>query len=60
MLAGVLVSAVIGGIAGVGVSLLQNPGGVQMLLSYQLGGMTAVLAFLALVRVSSPSELRRS
>lgn len=51
MLAGVLVAAIIGGIAGLAVSLLQDLGGVQMLLAYQLGGMTAVLVFLSVARV---------
>jgi hypothetical protein len=59
MLAGVLVSAVIGGIAGFCFSLLQGPGVVQMLLSYQIGGMIAVLAFLALATMPLPSEFRR-
>lgn len=59
MLAGVLVSAVIGGIAGLCFSLPQGPGVVHMLLSYQMGGMIAVLSFLALARVPSPAEFRR-
>ena len=54
MIAGVLVSAVIGGLAGLGVALSQNFSGVQMLLFYQLGGMTAILAFLALAGLTSP------
>ena len=60
MLAGVLVAAIIGGIAGLAVSLLQDLGGVQMLLAYQLGGMTAVLVFLSVARVSLQPDVRHS
>jgi integral membrane sensor domain MASE1 len=59
MLAGVLVSAVIGGIAGFWLSLLHGPEVVQMMLSYQMGGIIGVLAFLALATKPLPSEFRR-
>ncbi|TXI06597.1 MAG: hypothetical protein E6Q73_00375 [Pseudorhodobacter sp.] len=46
MLAGTVVSAVFGGLVGLCFAMVQDHGVVQSLLSYQLGGMFAVLAFL--------------
>lgn len=50
MLAGTVVSAVLGGLAGLCLAMVQDHGVVQSLLAYQLGGMIAVLAFLASVQ----------
>lgn len=47
MLAGMVVSAVLGGIAGLCFALTRDHGLAQAILAYQLGGMIAVLTFLA-------------
>ena len=57
MLAGIVVSAVMGGLAGLAFSLSHGSGVLETLLSYQIGGLLAVMAFLALSRTAS---LRRS
>jgi hypothetical protein len=57
MLAGIVVSAVMGGLAGLAFSLSHGSGVLETLLSYQIGGLLAVMAFLALCRTAS---LRRS
>lgn len=46
MLAGTVVSAVMGGLAGLAFALSQDHGVVQSILAYQLGGLVTVLAFL--------------
>lgn len=48
MLAGTVVSAIIGGMAGLTYAVSHGHGLVEILLSYQIGGGTAVLAFVAL------------
>lgn len=50
MLAGTVVSAVMGGLAGLAVAMTRDHTLLQTLMSYQLGGGLAVLAFLAVVR----------
>jgi hypothetical protein len=57
MLAGIVVSAVMGGLAGLAFSLSHGSGVLETLLAYQIGGLLAVMAFLALSRTAS---LRRS
>jgi len=57
MLAGIVVSAVIGGLAGLAFSLSHESGLLETLLGYQIGGLLAVMAFVALAR---PMRLRRS
>jgi hypothetical protein len=57
MLAGIVVSAVMGGLAGMGFALSHGSGVLETLLAYQIGGLLAVMAFLALCRTAS---LRRS
>ena len=47
MLAGMVASAVTGGLVGLGYALTQDHGVVQTILSYQLGGFIALLTFLA-------------
>jgi hypothetical protein len=57
MLAGLMVSAVTGGLAGLAFALSQDRGLFQALLSYQIGGLVAAMAFLALCY---PVAARRS
>jgi hypothetical protein len=57
MLAGIVVSAVMGGLAGLAFSLSHESGLLETLLAYQIGGLLAVMAFMALAR---PMRLRRS
>ena len=57
MLAGIVVSAVLGGLAGLAFSLSHESGLLETLLAYQIGGLLAVMAFMALAR---PMRLRRS
>ena len=57
MLAGIVVSAVMGGLASMGFALSHGSGVLETLLAYQIGGLLAVMAFLALSRTAS---LRRS
>lgn len=57
MLAGIVVSAVTGGLAGMAFSLSHDRGLLETLLAYQIGGLLAVMAFLALAR---PMTLRRT
>ena len=52
MLAGTVVSAVMGGMIGAAFSITSDHGLVQTLFSYQIGGMAAVMAFLALAQPS--------
>ena len=56
MLAGLVVSAVMGGLAGMGFALAIGRGVLETLLAYQIGGLLAVMAFIALSR---PIILRR-
>ncbi len=56
MLAGLVVSAVMGGLAGMGFALSHERGLLETVLAYQIGGLLAVMAFLALSR---PVSLRR-
>lgn len=59
MVVGVLVSAITGGVAGVGLSLGADHGMAHAIASYPLGGLLAVMSFLAMslmrqgVRVST-------
>ena len=53
MLAGIVVSAVMGGLAGLAFSLSHGSGVLETLLAYQIGGLLAVMAFLALCRTAS-------
>ena len=46
MLIGVLISAVTGGLAGMALSVAQGHGLVRLLVSYPLGGILAVIAFI--------------
>lgn len=55
MLAGTIVSALIGGLAGVAFSVTRELGLLQLLLSYQIGGLVAVMAFIATLH-SAPSR----
>ena len=57
MLAGLVVSAVMGGLAGMGFALSHERGLLETVLAYQIGGLLAVMAFLALAR---PVSLRRN
>lgn len=57
MLAGTVVSAVSGGVAGLAYSLTSDHGLVQTVLFYQAGGVMAVMAFLAM---SQRPALRRN
>lgn len=57
MLAGVVVSAIVGGMAGAMLAISADHGFLQTLLSYQLGGMIATLGF---VFLSFPAVLRSS
>lgn len=50
MLAGMVVSAVMGGLVGVFYAMAQDQGLVQALISYQIGGTIAVLSYLASVQ----------
>lgn len=45
MLAGTVVSAVMGGMAGLVFAVTRDQGALQVLFAYQAGGMLAVLAF---------------
>lgn len=56
MLAGTIVSAVLGGIAGLVYAVTQDQGIAHGLLAYQMGGMIAVLAFIALAQPSQPRK----
>ncbi len=49
LLAGTVISAVMGGLAGLAFALLHDHGVVQTILSYQFGGLLAVLAFVTSV-----------
>ncbi len=57
MLAGVVVSAVTGGMAGLVFALGNDQGLLGTLLAYQLGGLLSVLGFITL---SPPLQMRRS
>ena len=57
MLAGIVVSAVMGGLAGLAFSLSHQSGLIETLWDFQIGGLLAVMAFMALAR---PMRLRRS
>lgn len=57
MLAGLMVSAITGGLAGLAFALSHDRGVFQILLSYQIGGLVAAMAFLALCY---PMVARRS
>lgn len=57
MLSGIVVSVVMGAIAGFCFALVQGEGAVQILLSYQLGGMLAALAFPAMAHASLRREI---
>ena len=48
MLAGTVLSAVTGGMAGLVFALTRDHGLAQMVLSYQAGGLLTVMAFLAM------------
>lgn len=48
MLAGTVVSAVLGGVAGLAFAVTRDQGLVQTVLSYQIGGLVAAMAFLTL------------
>lgn len=50
MLAGIVVSAVMGGFAGLAFAVSHEQGLIQSLLAYQFGGLIAILAFFALAR----------
>lgn len=53
MLAGTVISAVTGGMAGLAFALTRDHGLAQTVLSYQAGGLMAVMAFLAMAQRSS-------
>lgn len=57
MLAGIVVSAVMGGFAGLAFAVSHEQGLMQSLLAYQLGGLLAIMAFVALAR---PVSQRRN
>ncbi len=48
MIVGVLLSAIPGGVTALAVSLVHDSGLAQVLLSYPLGGMLAIMVFAAL------------
>lgn len=54
MLAGSVVAAIMGGLAGLAYAMSQEHGVLQTVLSYQIGGMLAVLAFVATTARVSP------
>lgn len=57
MLAGIVVSAVMGGFAGLAFAVSHEQGLLQSLLAYQLGGLLAIMGFLTLAR---PVSQRRN
>ncbi len=57
MLAGLVVSAVTGGLAGLAFALGNDHGVVGALLAYQIGGMMSAISFVAM---SYPPQLRKS
>jgi len=61
MVVGVLVSAIAGGVAGVGMSLGAHHGAAHALASYPLGGLLAVMSFLAMsmLRQGTQASTRR-
>lgn len=50
MLAGTVVSAIFGGMAGLSYGVLNDHGLLESLLAYQLGGLVAVLTFFSLAQ----------
>lgn len=56
MLAGTVVSAIFGGMVGLACAALQGHGVLQCLLSYQIGGIVAVLAFVAMSGSILPAQ----
>lgn len=56
MLAGTVVSAIFGGMVGLACAALQSHGVLQCLLSYQIGGIVAVLAFVAMSGPILPAQ----
>lgn len=54
MLAGTVLSAIAGGVAGLAYALTRDHGLAQTVLSYQAGGMMAVMVFLAMARRPTP------
>ncbi|MCF8511221.1 MAG: hypothetical protein K9G43_07230 [Rhodobacteraceae bacterium] len=48
MLAGTVLSAVMGGMAGLAFAMTRDHGIVQSVLAYQVGGLSAVLAFVTI------------
>jgi hypothetical protein len=50
MLAGTVVSAILGGMAGLAYGVLHDHGLVQTLLTYQMGGLMAVLAYIGMAQ----------
>jgi len=57
VLAGLVVSAVTGGLAGLAFALGNDQGVLGALLAYQIGGMMSVLGFIAMAQ---PAQARRS
>lgn len=51
MLAGTVMSAVVGGLTGLGLALTQDQGVFNLFFAYQAGGMLAVLAFCSSARL---------
>lgn len=56
MLAGTVVSALIGGLAGLAFSITQEHSLLQTLFAYQIGGLVALTTFVA---AAQPFALRR-
>jgi hypothetical protein len=56
MLAGTVVSAILGGMAGAAYGLLHDHGLMQTLLTYQIGGLVAVLAFYSVAQPVAPQR----
>ncbi len=50
MLAGIVVSSVLGGFAGLACAMTQGQGLIQTFLAYQIGGMLAMTAFVTSAR----------
>lgn len=58
MLAGLVVSAVTGGVAGFAFALGNDQGVIGALLAYQIGGFVSVLGFLAMCQSPQLSKSR--
>lgn len=56
MLAGMVVSAILGGMAGAVYGLMNDHGLIQTILTYQIGGLIAVMGYVAFAHPSAPQR----